>query len=78
LPESHFEAQKAARVAPLSPRQKFWDYDDAGLLALLTADPQAAGRFVHVQLAGLLGTNQKLTDIRDTLRHFLLCRRCRR
>lgn len=72
LRESHFEAQQAARVARLSPRQKFWDYDDAGMLALLIADPQGAARFVEVQLAGLLGPDQKLTDIRDTLRHFLL------
>jgi DNA-binding PucR family transcriptional regulator len=59
-------------LARPSPRQTFWHYDDAGMLALLTADPQAAGRFVQVQLAGLLGTNQKLTDFRETLRHFLL------
>lgn len=72
LRESHFEAQQAARVARLAPRQKFWDYDGAGMLALLVADPQAAARFVQVQLAGLLGPDQKLTDIRDTLWHFLL------
>ena len=71
LRESHFEAQQAARVARLSPRRKFWDYNDAGMLALLIADPQGAARFVQVQLAGLLGPDQKLTDIRDTLRHFL-------
>ena len=72
LRESHFEAQQAARVAKLSPGQKFWDYNDAGMLALLIADPQGAARFVQVQLAGLLGPDQKLSDIRDTLRHFLL------
>ncbi|WP_168709267.1 helix-turn-helix domain-containing protein [Arthrobacter sp. PAMC25564] len=72
LRESHFEAQQAARVARLAPRQQFWGYDDAGMLALLIADPQGAARFVQVQLAGLLGPDQKLTDIRDTLRHFLL------
>lgn len=71
LRESHFEAQQAARVAQLSPRLKFWDYNDAGMLALLIADPQGAARFVQVQLAGLLGPDQKLADIRDTLRHFL-------
>lgn len=71
LRESHFEAQQAARVARLSPRRKFWGYNDAGMLALLIADPQGAARFVQVQLAGLLGPDQKLTDIRDTLRHFL-------
>jgi DNA-binding PucR family transcriptional regulator len=42
------------------------------MLALLIADPQGAARFVQIQLAGLLGPDQKLTDIRDTLRHFLL------
>ncbi len=72
LRESHFEAQQAALVARLSPRQKFWDYEDAGMLALLVADPEGAARFVQVQLAGLLGPDQKLTDIRDTLRHFLM------
>lgn len=72
LRESHFEAQQAARVARLSPRQQFWGYDDAGMLALLIADPEGAARFVQVQLAGLLGPDQKLTDIRETLRHFLL------
>jgi hypothetical protein len=72
LRESHLEAQQAARVARLSRRQEFWDYDDAGMLALLVADPQGAARFVQVQLAGLLGPDQKLNDIRDTLRHFLL------
>ncbi|TNB73017.1 hypothetical protein FHJ30_09375 [Arthrobacter sp. BB-1] len=77
LRESHFEAQQAARVAKLSPRQKFWDYDDAATLALLIADPQGAARFVQVQLAGLLGPDQRVTDIRDTLRHFLLAGRSR-
>jgi hypothetical protein len=72
LRESHFEAQQAARVARLSPRPEFWNYDDAGMLALLIADPQGAARFVQVQLGGLLGPDQKLTHIRDTLRHFLL------
>lgn len=72
LRNSYLEAQQAARVARLSPRQKFWDYDAAGMLALLIADPQGAARFVQVQLDGLLGPDQKLTDIRDTLRHFLL------
>ncbi|KQR70080.1 hypothetical protein ASF98_23380 [Arthrobacter sp. Leaf337] len=42
------------------------------MLALLIADPQGAAMFVQVHLAGLLASDQKLTDIRDTLRHFLL------
>lgn len=69
---SYLEAQQAARVARLSPRQNFWDYDEAGMLSLLLADPEGAARFVQVRLDGLLGPDQKLTDIRDTLRHFLL------
>ncbi|WP_336713042.1 PucR family transcriptional regulator [Arthrobacter sp. USHLN218] len=69
---SYFDSLQAAAVGRLAAEGTFWAYEEAGLLALLTADREAAGRFVRTELSGLLGQDPKTADIRETLRHFLL------
>ncbi|MFI9614844.1 helix-turn-helix domain-containing protein [Streptomyces sp. NPDC052023] len=48
-----------------------WSYDDVALLALLSADFAAAGRFVRAVLPGLTGRDARSEGIRETLRAYL-------
>ncbi|MEC3853897.1 PucR family transcriptional regulator [Paenarthrobacter ureafaciens] len=69
---SYFDSLQAAAIGRLASDGTFWSYEETGLLALLIADREAAGRFVRTELAGLLGQDPKTADIRETLRHYLL------
>lgn len=71
LRESHQGARQMETVGRIAAHGRFWDYGASALLALLIADREAAGRFVRSELAGLLGTDPRLADLRETVRQFL-------
>lgn len=48
-----------------------WAYDEVALLALLVADPDAAGRYVRTALGDLTGADVKSAAIRETLAAYL-------
>jgi DNA-binding PucR family transcriptional regulator len=64
-------AREAARLGRLCEVPGTWSYERSALLALLTHDHEAAGRFVRHVLAGLCGRDAKSEAIRETLRLYL-------
>lgn len=64
-------ARQAASVGRRQGTTGVWVYEDVALLALLAADPEAAGRYVRAVLGGLTGADVKSTAIRETLAAYL-------
>lgn len=64
-------ARQAAVVGRRHGTTGVWAYDEVALLALLVADPEAAGRYVRAVLGDLTGADAKSTAIRETLAAYL-------
>ncbi|WP_187352077.1 PucR family transcriptional regulator [Allosaccharopolyspora coralli] len=64
-------ARQAASVGRRQGTVGAWAHDDVALLALLLADPDAAGRYVLAVLGDLTGADVKSAAIRETLAAYL-------
>ncbi|HEY8983804.1 MAG TPA: helix-turn-helix domain-containing protein [Streptomyces sp.] len=71
LRDSVLGAQQTESVGRRQETARSWAYDDVALLALLSADFEAARRFVHAILPGLTATDARSDAIRETLRTYL-------
>lgn len=73
---SHLEARDAERVARQGLPGKITAYRDVGVVALLTADPERARRFVTRELGQLASQGDRtLADLRSTALCYLECGR---
>ncbi|MGW7486922.1 PucR family transcriptional regulator [Streptomyces sp. NPDC054786] len=71
LRRTHLCAREAARVAWQSGRSDLCDYRQVRLAALMTANTEQAGWFVHDILGPLATDDSRTADLRQTLRHYL-------
>lgn len=69
--DAYHGAHDAARVGRTADVDDVWDYDAVAHLALLLADRAAARRFARHELGGLLAEDDRIADIRLTLRRYL-------
>ncbi len=69
---SHRACLQAARVGRSSEVGSFWPYADVRVIAMLSADPEAARTFTRDTLAGLSAPDGKIEALRETLRVYLL------
>jgi hypothetical protein len=68
---SHLAAREARRIGQAIGGAGVWAYGDVAVLALLTADPAQAERYMRQTLGGLGGGDPRLAEIRETLRLYL-------
>jgi hypothetical protein len=69
--ESHQACLQAARVGKRSEVDSFWPYAELRVVALMSADAEAARRFARAELAGLSAKDAKVEALRETLRVYL-------
>jgi hypothetical protein len=69
--DSHQACLQAARVGKRSEIDSFWPYAELRVVALMSADAEAARRFARAELAGLSAKDAKLQALRETLRVYL-------
>jgi hypothetical protein len=68
---SHQACLQATRVGKRSEADSFWPYADLRVVALMSADAEAARRFARAELAGLSAKDAKVEALRETLRAYL-------
>ena len=73
---SHLEAERAERIERLRcaagrARRHATPYADVAVVALLAADLNAAGEFVHHELGGLAARDATMEALRTTLYHYI-------
>ncbi|WP_181722671.1 PucR family transcriptional regulator [Nocardia gipuzkoensis] len=68
---SHQACLQAVRVGRRSEVLSLWPYEELRIVALLSADPEAARRFTRAELTGLSDADAKTVTLRETLRVWL-------
>jgi hypothetical protein len=69
--DSHLAAREAQRIGRALGEPGAYVYADVEVLALLTASPERAARYMRQTLGALAGTDAKLAELRETLRLYL-------
>jgi DNA-binding PucR family transcriptional regulator len=69
--DSHLAAREAQRIGRALGEPGVHLYADVEVLALLTASPERAARYMRQTLGALAGTDAKMAELRETLRLYL-------
>ena len=69
--DSHLAAREAQRIGRALGEPGVHVYADVEVLALLTASPERAARYMRQTLGALAGTDAKMAELRETLRLYL-------
>jgi hypothetical protein len=69
--DSHLAAREAQRIGRALGEPGVHVYADVAVLALLTASPDRAARYMRETLGALAGTDAKMAELRETLRLYL-------
>jgi DNA-binding PucR family transcriptional regulator len=68
---SHSAALQAHHVGHLTPFGDFWAYEEIRVVALLAKDQTVARMFVRRELEGLMGSEPRMVELRNTVRQLL-------